>query len=99
LFLFQFVLIVAVVDRLCDRRDSRGRHHDQVEAQFLRPSERCGGGHYFCRAIGEYCANLPGTNRFVNVFSATWLSRREITAWNHAVSRLCPNTIISLAVP
>jgi hypothetical protein len=73
LLLFQLVLIVAVIDRLGHGRHRRGRHHHQIQPQFLRPAQSGGSGHNFGGAIGEDRAYLPCTDRFVNVFSATSL--------------------------
>jgi hypothetical protein len=87
---------MSVVDGLSNRRDSRGRNYNEIEAQFLRAPQGGGCRHDFCGAIGENRTYLSGTDRFVNVFSATWFTRRKITAWNHAVSRLCPNIPLSL---
>src|SRR5437660_8443835 len=54
LLLFELVLIVAVVDRLGDRRNRRGSNQNQVETQILRLAQRGRGGHdLVCRLLLE----------------------------------------------
>ena len=95
LFLFELVLIVPIIDRFGHGRHRGGRDNDEIETQFLRTAESGGGGHDFGGAIGEDCSHFPCTDRFVDVFSATGLSRREISAWNHAVSGVYPDIAFS----
>src|SRR6266478_2675741 len=52
LLLLVFVLPLAVVHGLGDRRFGGGRDQDQVQAHVLRLAHRSLGGHYFHRAVG-----------------------------------------------
>src|SRR5579863_403753 len=86
--LLHLVLVVAVIDRLRDRR-YRGRgHYHQIETKLLRPSQSGGSRHDFCGSIGKYGPYFFGAYRFVNVFSSVGLAGREVAAWNHALCRL-----------
>ena len=66
---------------------------NQIETQLLRTAQRRRSRHHFCGAIRKYGADFSSTDRFVYVFAAIGFARREVAAWNHAVSRLFPNIV------
>src|SRR5205823_5784958 len=53
--------------------------------------ESGGSRHNFGGPVGEHSPDFSGTDRFVHVFAAVGLARREISAWNHALCRLYTN--------
>ena len=92
-FLFHLVLVVSVIDRLGDRRHRRWRHNDQIQPQLLRFSDRGCGWHYFGCSVWKYGPDFFGPYRFIHIFSAIGLARREVAAWNHALKLFTSMTL------
>jgi hypothetical protein len=87
LLLLHLVLILAVVDRLGDRRHGGGRYQNQIQTQILRLPNGQLSRHDFRRPIREHRAHFPRTDRLIHIFSAAGFAGWEITAWKHALNR------------
>ncbi len=83
LFLLIFVLPLAVIHRLRDRRFGGGGDDDQVQAQILRLAHRSRSRHDLNTAIREDSSHFAGADCFVYVFSNSGAARREISRWKH----------------